>query len=143
MNEDTIALLQECNAGCKMGTNSIEQMLPEVKNEKLKEIMEAYDEKNRKIGEDCHELLNEAGHDEKDPSKMAKAFSWFTTEVKLMVNDDMHQITDMLIDGCNMAVKSLAENLNDYKEADTTSINLVRKLIKIEQDFSKELLEFV
>lgn len=142
MNEDTIDLLQECNAGCKMGSNSIEQILPEVKNQKLKEIIESYKEKHRKLGEDCHQKLYEAGAAEKDPSKLAEAFSWFKTEVKLMIGDDTRQVTGLLIDGCNMAVKSLAEYLNKYKEADVDSINLVRKLIKIEQNFSKELLEF-
>lgn len=36
MNEDTINLLQECNAGCKSATNSMEQVLPYIKNENLK-----------------------------------------------------------------------------------------------------------
>ena len=35
MNLDTINLLKECNAGCKSATNSMEQVLPYVKDEKL------------------------------------------------------------------------------------------------------------
>ena len=35
MNEDTINLLKECNAGCKSATSSMEQILAYVENQKL------------------------------------------------------------------------------------------------------------
>ena len=38
VESDTIKLLRECNAGVKMGVSSIEEVLPKVKNEKLKEL---------------------------------------------------------------------------------------------------------
>ena len=36
MQNDTISLLRECNSGIKMGVNSIDQVLPYVKDHKLK-----------------------------------------------------------------------------------------------------------
>ena len=35
IEQDTIKLLRECDAGVKMGVSSIEEVLPFVKNEKL------------------------------------------------------------------------------------------------------------
>lgn len=38
IEQDTIRLLRECDAGIKMGVSSIEEMLPSVKSEELKDI---------------------------------------------------------------------------------------------------------
>jgi hypothetical protein len=143
MNEDTIKLLKECNAGCKSATNSMEQVLPFVKNETLKVLIKECNDKHIKLGDECHQMLNVFHEEEKDPNPMAKAFSWMSTEVKLMVNDDTHKVADLMVDGCNMGIKSLSEYINKYKTASLESMNLAKKLIKIEQDFMNELLVYL
>lgn len=143
MNEDTIQLLEECNMGCKTATNSMEQVLPFTKDTDLKAIIEKYNDIHISIGDQCHEILNSSNEKEKDPPMTAKTFSWINTEIKLMVNDNNHKIADIMIDGCNMGIKSLSKYLNQYKAASEESINLVKNLIQIEQDFMKELLLFL
>lgn len=143
MNEDTINLLKECNSGCKSATNSMEQVNPYIKNEKLKSIIDKYNDKHIKIGDECHQLLNENHEEEKDPHVMAKAFSWIGTEMKLMMNDDTHKIADLMIDGCNMGIKSVSEYINKYKTASKESMDLAKKLVKIEQEFMNDLLVYL
>lgn len=143
MENDTVSLLKECNSGCKMATNSMEQVMPFVKDEKLKQSIEECNRQHVEIGEKCHSLLKEAGAKEEDPPAMASAFSWFTTEMKLMLKDDSHQIATLLVDGSNMGIKSLSGYLNQYKAADKDSVELVEKLIDLEQKFATELLEYV
>ena len=67
MDEDTISLLKECNSGCKMATNSIEQVLPFIENDKLKSMIVGYNDKHIKIGNECHHLLNKSREEEQDP----------------------------------------------------------------------------
>ncbi len=143
MNEDTINLLKECNSGCKSATNSMEQVNPFIRNEKLKSIIDEYNDKHIKIGDECHQMLNEYQEEEKDPHVMAKAFSWIGTEMKLMMNDDTHKIADLMIDGCNMGIKSVSEYINKYKTASKESMDLAKKLVKIEQEFMNELLGYL
>jgi len=143
MNEDTIKLLKEVNSGCKSATNSMEQVLPSVKNEQLKAIISKYNDIHIKLGDECHALLNQVEKDEKDPSPMAKVMSWISTEVKLMLNDDTHRIAELMIDGCNMGIKSLSEYINKYKSATPESIDLAKRLVRIEQDFMNELLPYL
>lgn len=143
MNEDTMNLLKECNAGCKSATNSMEQVIPYTKDTKLKAIIEDYNVQHIKIGDECHQLLNQSGEDEKDPKGVAKAFSWLSTEVKLMVNDESSKIADIMIDGCNMGIKSVSKYLNMYKTADSESKSLANRLVKLEQEFMKDLLEYL
>lgn len=143
MNQDTVRLLKECNSGCKMATNSMEQVLPYVTDDKLKSVIMNYNDKHIKIGDECHQMLNESLEDEQDPHVMAKAFSWISTEVKMMLSNDAQKIADLLIDGCNMGIKSLSGYLNQYTSASEDSREMARKLIWIEQEFTKDLLEYL
>lgn len=143
MNEDTVKLLKECNAGCKSATNSMEQVQPFISNEKFKAIIDNYNNKHIQIGDECHQLLNQTGEDEKDPKASAKIFSWISTELKLMVNDDTKKIADIMVDGCNMGIKSLSKYLNQYTSASSESIDLVKRLITLEKDFMNDLLGFL
>ena len=143
MNEDTINLLKECNAGCKAGTNSMEQVQPYIENEKLKSIIDEYNDKHIKIGDQCHQMLNKYHEEEKDPQISAKAFSWLSTEMKLMINNDTHEIADIMIDGCNMGIKSVSKYINKYKTASTESMDLAKQLVKVEQEFMDDLLGYL
>lgn len=143
MNEDSINLLKECNSGCKSATNSMEQVLPYITNEKLKSIINEYNDRHIEIGDECHQMLNEYHEEEKDPPVMAKAFSWISIEMKLMMKDDAHKIADLMIDGCNMGIKSVSEYINKYKNASKESMDLAKNLVKIEQDFMNNLLGYL
>lgn len=149
MNKDTVYLLRECNAGCKSATNSMEQVQPFISNEKLKSVINEYNDKHIKIGDECHQLLNEGNggnegnEGEKDPPVMAKAYSWISTEMKLMINDETNKIADIMIDGCNMGIKSVSKYLNKYKTASEKSVNLAKTLVKTEQEFMNALLEYL
>ncbi len=143
MSEDTIKLLKECNSGCKSATNSMEQVHPYINNESLKTLIDEYNDKHIKIGDECHQLLNELQEEEKDPNPVAKAFSWVSTEIKLMMNDDTHKIAELMIDGCNMGIKSVSEYINKYKNASSESIELAKRLVSVEQDFMNKLLAFL
>lgn len=95
------------------------------------------------IGDECHEILNQYHEEEKDPQETAKVFSWISTEIKLMMNDNTHKIAEIMIDGCHMGIKSLSEYINKYKAASQESLELAKKLVKIEQEFMNELLAFL
>lgn len=143
MNEDSIALLKECNSGCKNATNSMEQVLPYVKEDKLRKIIEDYNKKHIKLGDECHKLLNEAGEDEKDPNGFTQAMASIGTEFKLLVNDGSEKIAELMVDGCNMGIKSISKCVNKLKGAENKVKDISFEIISIEQDFMNELLAFL
>lgn len=143
MNNDSIELLKKCNSGCKSGTNSMEQVMDFVSDERLRKVIHEYNRKHIDIGDECHEMLNKENLEEEDPPMIAKAMSWLGTEVKLAVNDSTSHIADILIDGCNMGIKSLYKELNKQKNAKSEIRDMVMELVCIEQDFMNELLEFL
>ena len=143
MNVDSVALLKECDAGCKMAVESIGQLRTYAEENALKSVIDKYWKRHEDFGEKCRRLLLEAGEDTQDPPKMASAFAKFTTDVKMMVDKDASKIAGLLVDGCNMGIKATTENLHKYSQADEASVALAKEMIKMEQDMSEEFLGFL
>ena len=84
---DTIKLLQECDAGTKMGVSSIDDVLEKVKDEKLKQLLSESKAHHEKLEEDIEHLLEQMDAEEKEPNPMAKGMSWIKTNVKMGMDD--------------------------------------------------------
>lgn len=143
MDEQTRKLLEECSVGCKMAINSIDQIKEYVANEKLAKVIDDYRSKQEKMEAEAAKLLEEAGRDEKDPGAMASAFSWITTEMKLMLKDDSSQIAKILMDGCNMGIQEIGKYMNQYAGASRESLSLAKKIVKSQEELAKELKEYL
>ena len=143
MENHTIKLLQECSQGCKMGIKSMNQILDYVGDEKLRKLIEQYKAEHRKIEAETDRLLMHHGQDSKPPEKMATAMSWISTEMKMMMNDDDKQVAKIMMDGCNMGIKSLYKYMNQYANAESKVKNLCNNLIDIERELRKELRSYL
>ncbi|MDD7184127.1 MAG: hypothetical protein SPE43_02955 [Ruminococcus sp.] len=143
IEQDTIRLLRECDAGIKMGVSAINDVLEYTENHELKSALLKSLEEHEKIKNNLLELLNEYHDDGKEPSAMAKGMSWIKTNVKLAVNESDDVVADLITDGCNMGVKSLYKYLNQYKSADEKSKNMAKKLISIEENLMANMRKFL
>uniref|UniRef100_UPI004057C563 hypothetical protein n=1 Tax=Agathobacter sp. TaxID=2021311 RepID=UPI004057C563 len=142
-SKDTIRLLKECDAGCKMAIDSMEQIAKYVSDDKLKSIIIKYNDDHIKLEEDIHHMLNNYGEEDQQPNPLAKASSWIQSEVKMMVKCDAHQAASLLIDGCNMGIKSLCEYKNMYKAANEKSVEFCEKILAMEEKMIEELKPFL
>ena len=136
---DSIKLLRECDAGIKMGTASIADVLDKVRNEKLKEMLENCKEQHQKLQAELEGLLDEFHDDGREPNPMAQGMSWIKTNVKLAMDDSDATIAELMTDGCDMGVKSLNRYLNQYEAADHKAKAFAKKLIKLEEDLCQDL----
>lgn len=143
VSQDTVELLKECNAGCKMAIDSMEQISRYVTDDELKTLITKYNGEHIKMEEDIHRMLNNIGEEDQEPSPIAKASSWLQSEVKMMLKGDTHQAASLLTDGCNMGIKSLNEYKNTYKAADDKSVNMCEKICSIETRMVEDLQSFL
>ena len=139
---DTIKLLRECDAGIKMGTASIGEVLEKTTNEKLKKLLESK-EGHEKLKEEIQNKLEQCHDTGKDPNPMAQGMSWMKTNVKLAMDESDATIADLITDGCNMGVKSLSRYLNQYQAADEETKDIAKKLIKQEEELSIHMRSFL
>ena len=143
VEQDTIRLLRECDAGVKMGVSSMEDVLEKAQNDDLKRLLREYRTEHEKLEDEIRALLEQYQDEGKDPAMMAKGMSWVKTNVKLTMENSDETIADLITDGCNMGIKSLTKYLNQYKAADETSKDLVKRLIKLEEELERDLRQYL
>ena len=143
IEQDTIKLLRECDAGVKMGTKSIDDVMDYVRSDKLRQRLNACKDEHNKLGEEIREHLNRFHDEGKEPNPMAKGMSWMKTHVELAMDESDNTIADLMTDGCNMGVKSLNQYLNQYKAADEVSKDIAKRLINLEEKLAIDIRDFL
>jgi hypothetical protein len=143
IEQDTIRLLRECNAGIKMGVTTLEETLPNVESTALRHILEKSKDEHESLGNRTRQLLERYQDEGKEPSAMAKGMGWMKTNVKLAVEPGDGTVADLITDGCNMGVKSLSKYLNQYAAAEEKAKDIAKELIHLEEKLSTELRGFL
>lgn len=139
IEQDTIKLLRECDAGVKMGVTSIDDVLEYVASERFKELLSECKSEHEKLEEEIEKLLDKYNDDGKEPAAIAKGMSWMKTNMKLLMDASDNTIADLMTDGCNMGVKSLNKYLNQYEGADEVSKDICKRLINLEEKLAVDI----
>lgn len=139
IEQDTIRLLRECDAGVKMGVSSIDDVVDYVHSENLQKLLRKCRNEHEELNTEIQQLLGKYEDEGKDPNPIAKGMSWMKTNMKLVMNESDGTIADLMTDGCNMGVKSLNMYLNKYKAADEVSKDITKRLINLEEKLAVDI----
>ena len=143
IEQDTIRLLRECDAGIKMGVSSIEDVLDNVKAGNMKQCLTDCKSDHEQLDRELQGMLARYHDEGKNPNPMAKGMSWVKTNVKLALDQSDATVADLMTDGCNMGVKSLSKYLNQYKAADEDSKDIAKRLIRLEAQLAADLRPYL
>lgn len=143
VEQDTIKLLRECDAGIKMGVKSINDVEKYVKSSGMKRVLNDSKDEHKRLEREIEDLLDAYGDDGKEPNPIATGMSWMKTNVKLSMHQSDKTVADLMTDGCNMGVKSLAGYLNQYKAASEKSKDIAKKLIAMEADLGENMRPYL
>ena len=139
IENDTIKLLRECDAGVKMGVKSIDDVIDYVKSQSLKEHLNACKDEHDKLSVDIEKALHRFHDEGKNPNLIAKSMSTMKTTFKLGLNETDATIASLMTDGCNMGVKSLNRYLNQYGAAEEYTKDMAKRLIHLEEQLATDL----
>ncbi len=143
VEQDTVRLLRECDAGVKMGVASIDDVLKYVSNEGMKKYLSNCKDEHIKLNDEIQQLLSKYHDEGKNPNPIAKGMSYIKTNVKLAVDESDETIADLMTDGCNMGVKSLNKYLNEYEAADEVSKDIAKRLINLEERLTIDIRKYL
>ena len=143
IEQDTIKLLRECDAGVKMGITSIDDVLSHVQKEDFYKKLTTCKEEHDKLQGEIQQLLGKYHDQGKNPNPIAKGMSWMKTNMKLGMEDTDATIADLMTDGCNMGVKSLNRYLNQYEAADEVSKDIAKRLINLEEQLTIDIRQYL
>lgn len=143
IEKDTIKLLRECDAGVKMGIDSIEDVLSHVRSDRLEQCLTDNKNEHEKLGMEIQELLDRYHDEGKEPPAMASLMSDMKTKMMLAIRESDAEIANLMTDGCNMGVKSLSRYLNQYAAADESSKDIAKRLIRLEEKLADDLRDYL
>lgn len=143
IQQDTIKLLRECDAGIKMGVDSIDEVREYAKSSELKAALTECKRKHENLKDELQQALDRFGDDGKDPNPMAKGMSRVKTNFKMNFDTSDATIADLITDGCNMGIKSLSRYLNQYKAADEKAKDITKKLISQEEQLLGQMRPYL
>lgn len=143
IEQDTIRLLRECDAGIKMGVASIDDVLDNVHSNQFKNCLIECKKKHEVLKNELQTMLDDYHDDGKNPNPMAKSMSWIKTNMKLAMDSSDQTIASLMVDGCNMGVKSLYKYLNEYKAASEKSKDIAKRLINLEEKLAVDIRHFL
>ena len=123
IEQDTVRLLRECDAGAKMGVDSLNDVISRVKDSQFREALESSREEHEALSDEIRGELDRYQDEAMDASDAT--------------------VADLMTDGCNMGVKSLSKYLNQYKAADEKSKNLAKRLIGEEEHLTQQIRAYL
>ncbi len=143
IEQDTIRLLRECDAGVKMGVASIDDVLDDVKSQGLRQYLATCRNEHIELSKEINVLLDNYQDDGKEPNPMAKGMSHIKTTMKIAFEKSDETIADLITDGCNMGVKSLNKYLNEYEAASEVSKDICKRLINLEEKLAIDIRDYL
>ncbi len=143
IEQDTVRLLRECDAGVKMGVSAIGEVLDRADSEGLRRALRRSKEKHEILDRQLQRQLYRCQDHGKDPNPMAKGMSWLKTNAMMAMKGSDKTVADLITDGCNMGVKNLRKYLNEYKAADEASKGIAKDLIDLEEKLAEEMRAYL
>lgn len=143
IEQDTIRLLRECDAGIKMGISSIDDVAQKVESQQLYNLLDHCRQEHEKLQCEIQAQLSRFQDEGKNPNPIAKGMSKMKTGMKLGMEESDATVADLMTDGCNMGVKSLCRYLNQYKAADERSKDIAKRLIHQEAQLAVDIRPFL
>lgn len=143
MQQDTVRLLRECDAGITMGIESIDRVLKYVRNPEFRQCLIQCKHRHMNLEQEIQTRLKESGEPEKQPHRAAAWMSRMYVQTKMMMHHSDETAADLVTQGTNMGIQSLCRYLNQYKAAGATAKALTNELIQSEERLVQETRKFL
>ena len=143
IEQDTVRLLRECDAGARMGVDALTEVLDRVDSDPLRDMLSQSRQEHERLSQTARQRLDRFQDQGKPPSPMASAMSWLKTNLELLADGSDAKIADLMTDGCNMGIKSLSKYLNQYEAADEDSKGLAKRLISEEETLVQQIRPYL
>ncbi|NLK73241.1 MAG: hypothetical protein GX285_09515 [Clostridiales bacterium] len=127
----------------QMGVDTIKQLVDIAEDDKFIKHLESQLKEYKEIHSSARKMLNENGYDEKGISALEKIRTYLMINMQTITDKSASHIAEMLIIGSNMGVINAIKNINKYKNAEKNILQLMKKLLKFEENNIQQLKEFL
>lgn len=145
MNEEKIEVnvLDELNKGACMGRDAIHYVLDKVKDDSLKEELDKQYNNYKSLSDKICELYSEYSTGEPhETNAMNKAMTWYSVEMKTLMDDSNSKIAELLLQGTNMGIIEGRKLLNN-NDTDEQVNKLVQEFVDMQEEAVEKLKRFL
>ena len=138
-------LLNDLYSNVKMGSDSIINLLPKVKDDKMKSMMTDQLNQYEKYAQDLKERLNCEGVLPKEPSAISKIGAKIGMEMKSMQDSTTSHMAQMMVQGSTMDVTDLLQKVSVYENMPECreSVKLAKEIVDFEEHNIEKMKEFL
>ena len=143
INDYNVKAINDVYKNAHIALQSISDILPSVQDENLvTELKEQYEGYENVIGKISSYMAKE-GLEPKDINPIKKAMLWTSIKMKTMFNDSTNQIAEMMINGTVMGINELTAMKNENQNLDEKILELLDKLLSLEEEYEQRLKKFL
>ena len=143
MNDETVELLREADSGTAMGKDALEEILPGVKDPKLRQHVQESLQEHCDLGNRIHDALNRFGHEGESAKPVARVMAKMKTEWKLRTDGGDRTAAELLSEGADMGIRSVTDMAAKCPHADKDAKKLAEELVKIEEKLSRYARDYL
>ena len=143
LNEYNQRAINDVYKNAHIALQSISNLLPNVKDSALKNELRDEYEGYEKIISEVSSFMKEKGIEPKDINPFKKAMLWTSIKMKTLVDNSRNQLADMMVKGTSMGINELTAMKNEKENLDEGVLNLVEKLLALEENYEKRLRKFL
>ena len=138
----TAELYQEIYKGCKMGGESLVNLLPKVTDDGLRSELTAQLERYEEFAAKARDGLFEMDKTAKEENVIAKLSAKMGVMVNTMIDATSSHIAQMVIEGCSMGITDLIKAVHAHGEKDEAE-KLARDVVAFEESCSENMKKYL
>ena len=137
---DNQRLLRESAMGLRCACESIAIAKKYARDKKMRDTLSKYLTEHRSLYERARTLL---GQSYPKGTAMPLLMTKVHTGISLSLRNDSPRVADLMLNGCNMGMKSVASAKNKNPAATAEAITVANEIIRTEEAMHREMLKFV
>ena len=142
-NDYNVKAINDVYKNAHIALQSISDLLPAVTDDDIKkELQEEYEGYEKIIGE-LSTFMAENNIDPKDINPFKKAMLWSSIKMKTLFNNSRNQVAEMMIKGTVMGINELTAMKNENQNLDEKILELLDKLLSLEEEYEQRLKKFL
>ncbi len=140
--EKNTQLLKYIGKNAKMGGDNLETVLPDIKDERLKETLRSQVAEYRLVERQAKDKLSALG-EQPSEDKLTGICARAMINVKMLMDKSNEHIAEMVAQGSTMGIIDVTKQLKNCDGCDEDAVNLAYRLKCIEQKNLDEMKHFL
>lgn len=137
--------LNDIYSNVKMGTDSIINIMPKVKDEEMKSYMTSQLNEYEKYASDIKKRLESKGVEAKETGPITKISAKFGMNMNTMLDSTTSHIAEMMVQGSTMDITDLLQKISVYSKHPECgeSVRLAKEIVAFEERNVEKMKEFL